>query len=30
MTAVAITGIGVVSAFGHGVEPFWRGLVAGE
>jgi len=28
--AVAITGIGVVSAFGHGVEPFWRALVAGE
>jgi 3-oxoacyl-[acyl-carrier-protein] synthase II len=29
MTAVAVTGIGVVSAFGHGVDPFWRGLVAG-
>ena len=29
MTAVAVTGIGVVSAFGHGVEPFWRGLTAG-
>src|SRR5437762_3248205 len=29
MTAVAVTGIGVVSALGHGVEPFWRGLVAG-
>jgi act minimal PKS chain-length factor (CLF/KS beta) len=30
MTAVAVTGIGVVSPFGHGVEPFWRALVAGE
>ena len=30
MTEVAITGIGVVSALGHGVEPFWRGLLAGE
>ena len=29
MTDVAVTGIGVVSPFGHGVEPFWRGLVAG-
>ncbi len=26
---VAITGIGVVSALGHGKEPFWNGLVAG-
>jgi 3-oxoacyl-(acyl-carrier-protein) synthase len=30
MTAVAVTGIGVVSAFGHGVAPFWEGLVRGE
>jgi 3-oxoacyl-(acyl-carrier-protein) synthase len=31
MTAtVAITGVGVVSAFGVGVERFWRGLLAGE
>jgi 3-oxoacyl-[acyl-carrier-protein] synthase II len=31
MTAsVAITGIGVVSALGVGVDAFWRGLVAGE
>src|SRR5438132_1609984 len=29
MTAVAVTGIGVVSAVGHGVEPFGRGLTAG-
>ena len=29
MTDVAVTGVGVVSAFGHGVEPFWRGLVEG-
>jgi len=29
MTAVAVTGIGVVSALGHGVEPFWRGLLEG-
>src|SRR5262245_23173905 len=28
--SVAVTGIGVVSAFGHGVAPFWRALVAGE
>jgi 3-oxoacyl-(acyl-carrier-protein) synthase len=27
---VAVTGIGVVSALGLGVEPFWRGLLAGE
>jgi len=30
MTAVAITGIGVVSALGHGVEAFWEALVAGR
>jgi 3-oxoacyl-[acyl-carrier-protein] synthase II len=30
MTPVAITGIGVVSPLGHGVDPFWRRLVAGE
>jgi len=30
VSEVAITGIGVVSAFGHGVAPFWRGLLAGE
>jgi 3-oxoacyl-[acyl-carrier-protein] synthase II len=30
MTAVAITGLGVVSPLGHGIEPFWRRLVAGE
>src|SRR5262245_22987221 len=29
MTAVSVTGIGVVSALGHGVEPFWRGLLEG-
>jgi 3-oxoacyl-[acyl-carrier-protein] synthase II len=29
MRTVAVTGIGVVSGFGHGVEPFWQGLVAG-
>jgi 3-oxoacyl-(acyl-carrier-protein) synthase len=29
VTAVAITGIGVVSAYGVGVAPFWEGLVAG-
>ena len=27
---VAVTGIGVLSGFGHGVERFWRALVAGE
>ena len=26
---VAVTGIGVVSGFGHGVGPFWQGLVDG-
>ena len=30
MTAVAVTGIGVVSAFGVGLTPFWDGLVAGQ
>lgn len=30
MTAVAVTGVGVVSAFGHGAEAFWRGLLAGR
>ena len=30
MTAVAITGLGVVSAYGVGVGPFWEGLVAGR
>ena len=29
MTAVAVTGIGVVSAFGLGVRPFWEGLLSG-
>jgi 3-oxoacyl-(acyl-carrier-protein) synthase len=29
-TRVAVTGIGVVSAFGVGVEAFWRGLLAGR
>ena len=29
MTDVAVTGVGVVSGFGHGVEPFWRGLLTG-
>lgn len=29
MSDVAVTGAGVVSAFGWGVEPFWRGLVDG-
>jgi act minimal PKS ketosynthase (KS/KS alpha) len=28
-TAV-VTGLGPVSAFGTGVEPFWRALVAGK
>jgi 3-oxoacyl-[acyl-carrier-protein] synthase II len=27
---VAITGLGVMSAFGHGVGPFWEGLLAGR
>src|SRR5438094_1365764 len=27
---VAIPALGVVSAFGHGVESFWRALTAGE
>lgn len=27
--AVAVTGLGVVSALGHGVDAFWSGLVAG-
>jgi 3-oxoacyl-(acyl-carrier-protein) synthase len=30
VTPVAITGIGVVSAFGIGLEPFWQGLLAGR
>jgi 3-oxoacyl-(acyl-carrier-protein) synthase len=30
VTAVAITGIGVVSGFGLGAAPFWEGLVAGR
>jgi len=30
MSAVAVTGIGVVSALGHGVEAFWDGLVGGR
>jgi len=30
VTPVAITGIGVVSAYGVGVGPFWEGLVAGR
>ena len=30
MTPVAITGLGVVSALGTGVAPFWEGLVAGR
>jgi 3-oxoacyl-[acyl-carrier-protein] synthase II len=28
-TAVAITGMGAVTPFGIGIEPFWQGLVAG-
>ncbi len=27
---VAVTGLGAVSGFGRGVEPLWRGLVAGR
>src|SRR5207245_4923204 len=27
---VAVTGLGVLSAFGHGVDRFWPALVAGE
>jgi 3-oxoacyl-[acyl-carrier-protein] synthase II len=27
--SAVVTGIGVVSGFGHGVEPFWQGLVSG-
>jgi 3-oxoacyl-[acyl-carrier-protein] synthase II len=27
---VVVTGVGVVSALGWGVEPFWRGLLAGR
>lgn len=30
MTEVAITGIGVVSALGIGLEPFWQGLLSGR
>jgi 3-oxoacyl-[acyl-carrier-protein] synthase II len=30
VTTVAVTGIGVVSAFGMGVEPFWEGLSSGR
>ena len=30
MVEVAVTGAGVVSAFGWGTEPFWEGLVAGN
>ena len=30
MTPVAITGIGVVSALGIGLEPFWQGLLSGR
>ena len=30
MTAVAITGVGVVSAFGIGVDAFWQGLLEGR
>jgi 3-oxoacyl-[acyl-carrier-protein] synthase II len=30
MTDVVITGLGVVSALGHGVDAFWDGLVAGR
>jgi len=30
VTGVAITGIGVVSAFGVGTEPFWAGLLSGR
>ncbi len=28
--AVAVTGLGVVSPFGHGVDAFWRGLGSGD
>ena len=27
---VVVTGMGVVSPLGHGVEPLWRGLAAGR
>ena len=27
---VAITGLGVISSAGMGIEPFWQSLVAGE
>jgi 3-oxoacyl-[acyl-carrier-protein] synthase II len=30
VTPVAITGIGVVSALGIGLEPFWQGLLSGR
>lgn len=30
MTPVAVTGLGVVSGFGLGVEPFWGGMLAGR
>jgi 3-oxoacyl-[acyl-carrier-protein] synthase II len=30
MTPVAVTGIGVVSAFGLGTPPFWEGLLCGR
>jgi 3-oxoacyl-[acyl-carrier-protein] synthase II len=29
MSQIAVTGIGVVSPLGHGVEPFWQGLLDG-
>jgi 3-oxoacyl-(acyl-carrier-protein) synthase len=30
MRPVAVTGLGVLSGFGHGAAPFWAGLVGGE
>ncbi len=30
MRRVVVTGLGVLSALGEGVEPFWKGLLAGE
>mgnify|MGYP000673878886 CR=1 FL=1 len=30
MIAVAVTGIGVVSAFGIGTDRFWQGLLSGH
>ncbi|MFB7175035.1 beta-ketoacyl synthase N-terminal-like domain-containing protein [Streptomyces sp. NPDC056254] len=30
MSDIVISGLGLVTPFGHGVEPYWRGLVGGR